>query len=78
MSSIEITIDHVPNAPTPSILIGFHANNFSQAVVLTVDSDPLACVEMANNIHEQFVAACGRAVSAHKQSSKPSAKGPKR
>ena len=65
--AIEIVIDPVPNTPTPTILIGFHNGEFSQAVYLQVDTDPLKCVEMANNLAEAFVNACGAAVKAHKE-----------
>jgi hypothetical protein len=62
----QVTIDHVENAPVPTILIGFSSPDFSQAVYLAVDSDPLKCVEMANQLAQQFIDACGRAVKGHK------------
>jgi hypothetical protein len=66
--AIEITIDHMSGTPTPTIVFGFSTKEFSQCVYLQVDSDPLKCVEMANQMHDAFVAACGRAVSEHKTS----------
>lgn len=64
--SVQVTIDHVPDAPVPTILMGFASNEFSQCVYLAVDSDPLKCVEMANQLAQQFIDACGRAVKGHK------------
>lgn len=61
---MEIVIQHYPDADKPTIVFGFTSPEFSQCVYLRVDSDPLECVKMANQIHEQFLAACGAAVTA--------------
>lgn len=66
--SIQVVVDHVENAPRPTILMGFSSDTFSQAVFLSVDEDPLKCVEMANDLAKQFVDACGRAVTSWKNS----------
>lgn len=64
---MELVIQHFPDADKPTILFGFSNEYFSQAVYLRIDTDPLKCVEMANGIHEQFVAACGAAVTAYNE-----------
>lgn len=63
----QMTIAPYPGAPVPTIVFGFTSGDFSQCVYLQVDEDPLKCVEMANDIAEAFVAACGAAVKAHKE-----------
>jgi hypothetical protein len=62
---MEMVVSVVDGTPVPTILFGFHDQNFSQAVYIQVDEDPLKCVEMANHIHEQFIAACGESVKRH-------------
>lgn len=65
--AIELTVDHVPGAPRPTIVVGFSSDQFSQAVYLSVDENPLNCVEMANNLAQSFIDACGRAVKEFKE-----------
>lgn len=64
--TIEVVISPVANAPRPTILMGFTDSTFSQAVYLSVDEDPLQCVEMANQIAQKFIDACGEAVKGWK------------
>lgn len=68
---MELIIDVFPNPDAPMIVFGFHSAEFSQCVYMRVDEDPLKCVEVANGIYEQFVAACGKAVReyAHSENS---------
>lgn len=63
--AVELTIMPSPNTNNPVVIFGFSSGEFSQCVYLNVDTDPLACVEMANNIAEQFVNACAAAVKAY-------------
>lgn len=63
---MELTISAMPNTDKPTVLFGFHNEDFSQCVYLVVDPDPIACLKMASDIGDSFIEACGIAVKAHK------------
>jgi hypothetical protein len=66
MANYNLTIAPHPTSDSPTVIIGFSNEMFSQAVYITVSSDPIDNVKFADEFYAAYLKAAGEAVKRHR------------
>ncbi len=65
-TNYNLTIAAHPTSDSPTVIFGFSNEMFSQAVYITVSSDPLENVKFADELYAAYLNAASEAVKRHR------------